>query len=336
MKIQIWGNTCSDLYTLCASCQEWSEDSCCWSPHSWSLGPERWKERIICHSPTWRFACSLAYFNHFRLFAAKRSTIFVEELLPRPKQLQEKFSWKLTFPITDVIHWVRVHSQSIHFHFSVWHPLWHKNFSVNRRDYEFEKRLETIGNVKNLLVERTTAAALTKCVRFWFPQVNISRDGCGVSKVCVAEPENCDPAENNMCILATFESASRPPNVTLLRTELSGYSMDFIALGLTRNSSMVKPTSHAPTFKFRCTGQQVLGAWEKLAREVHSFKKSFTSCSKKRKVCPNNTKTQKCYVNWSRHWCVKHFHTFPLHKPTQRYLTKANSLVWELLGFHWW
>ncbi|XP_075877881.1 putative ferric-chelate reductase 1 [Nelusetta ayraudi] len=67
--------------------------------------------------------------------------------------------------------------------------------------------------------------------------VNISRDGCGESKLCVAEPEDCDPDENNMCFLATFDTESRPPNGTALVTELSGYSMDFVALGLTPDNS---------------------------------------------------------------------------------------------------
>lgn len=101
---------------------------------------------------------------------------------------------------------------------------------------------------KVLSTRRTTTAVLTKCVRVWFPQVNISRDGCGESKLCVADPEKCDPAKNNTCFLATFDTESRPPNGTAVVTELSGYSKDFVALGLIRDSQ-VKPTSHASTFK---------------------------------------------------------------------------------------
>lgn len=131
---------------------------------------------------------------------------------------------------------------------------------------------------KVLSTRRTTTAVLTNCVRVWFQPVNISRDGCGDTKLCVAEPMDCDPADNNMCFLATFDAESRPPNGTVLVTELSGYSMDFVAVGLTPDDSQVKPTSHAPTFKMFTPSEEP---------------KASLPAQKKRKVGPNNTKTQK-------------------------------------------
>lgn len=70
MRMLIRANPCSDPSALCAACQEWSEDSYCWSPPWWSLGPERSRGRI-CHSPTWRFACSMLSFDHLELLTER-------------------------------------------------------------------------------------------------------------------------------------------------------------------------------------------------------------------------------------------------------------------------
>lgn len=75
-------------------------------------------------------------------------------------------------------------------------------------------------------------------------QVNVTRDGCGTTKLCVAEPAGCDPNEDNMCFLLTVdEGTSTPPNGTELMFQLAGYSMGFIALGLTSESSNVRTVS---------------------------------------------------------------------------------------------
>lgn len=78
---------------------------------------------------------------------------------------------------------------------------------------------------------------LNDCV---FYQVNITRDGCGVSKLCVETPNDCDPAANGTCLFASL-TASTPvaPNGTVLSVELRGESMGYIALGLTQNASEV-------------------------------------------------------------------------------------------------
>ncbi|XP_030258235.1 putative ferric-chelate reductase 1 [Sparus aurata] len=69
-------------------------------------------------------------------------------------------------------------------------------------------------------------------------EVNITRDGCGVSKLCVETPNDCDPAANGTCLFASL-TASTPvaPNGTVLSVELRGESMGYIALGLTQNAS---------------------------------------------------------------------------------------------------
>ncbi|XP_036940111.1 putative ferric-chelate reductase 1 [Acanthopagrus latus] len=69
-------------------------------------------------------------------------------------------------------------------------------------------------------------------------EVNITRNGCGVSKLCVETPNDCDPAANSTCLFASL-TASTPmaPNGTILSVELRGESMGYIALGLTQNAS---------------------------------------------------------------------------------------------------
>lgn len=69
-------------------------------------------------------------------------------------------------------------------------------------------------------------------------QVNISRSGCGVSKVCVETPSGCEPAGSGACLFTSVSSgASSPPNGTELSVELSGNSTGFVAMGLTANAS---------------------------------------------------------------------------------------------------
>ncbi|XP_029971114.1 putative ferric-chelate reductase 1 [Salarias fasciatus] len=69
-------------------------------------------------------------------------------------------------------------------------------------------------------------------------QVNITRDGCGATKVCVEEPAACDPAGNSSCLFASVTaSAPAAPNGTDLAVELSGRSAGYIAMGLTANAS---------------------------------------------------------------------------------------------------
>lgn len=70
-------------------------------------------------------------------------------------------------------------------------------------------------------------------------QVNITRDGCGVTKLCVETPDACDPAANTSCLFVSLmTSAMMAPNGTKVAVELSGESMGYIALGLTADPTM--------------------------------------------------------------------------------------------------
>ncbi|XP_074508162.1 putative ferric-chelate reductase 1 [Sebastes fasciatus] len=71
-------------------------------------------------------------------------------------------------------------------------------------------------------------------------QVNITRDGCGTTKLCVETPGDCDPAATTGgCLFASVAAGtSMAPNGTKLSIELRGYSMGFVAFGLTTNATM--------------------------------------------------------------------------------------------------
>ncbi|XP_037642547.1 putative ferric-chelate reductase 1 isoform X2 [Sebastes umbrosus] len=71
-------------------------------------------------------------------------------------------------------------------------------------------------------------------------QVNITRDGCGTTKLCVETPDNCDPAATTGgCLFASVVAGtSMAPNGTKLSIELRGYSMGFVAFGLTTNATV--------------------------------------------------------------------------------------------------
>ncbi|XP_070830052.1 putative ferric-chelate reductase 1 [Chaetodon trifascialis] len=69
-------------------------------------------------------------------------------------------------------------------------------------------------------------------------QVNITQAGCGVTKLCVATPDGCDPTGNTSCLfLSVIASTPVAPNGTDLSVELRGDSMGYVAMGLTANAS---------------------------------------------------------------------------------------------------
>ncbi|KAK3566996.1 hypothetical protein QTP86_008531 [Hemibagrus guttatus] len=70
------------------------------------------------------------------------------------------------------------------------------------------------------------------------PALNITRTGCGSTKLCVSNESNCDPAGNSSC----FFSSVQVKNQTL-SFELSGTTTGYVALGLIKQNS---------TFVFVC------------------------------------------------------------------------------------
>ncbi|XP_024291836.1 putative ferric-chelate reductase 1 [Oncorhynchus tshawytscha] len=69
-------------------------------------------------------------------------------------------------------------------------------------------------------------------------EVNITRTGCGLTKLCVETPEQCDPTGKTSCLFASIvTTAPSPPNGVDLSVELLGDSSGYIALGLTANET---------------------------------------------------------------------------------------------------
>nr|XP_046264499.1 putative ferric-chelate reductase 1 [Scatophagus argus] len=91
-------------------------------------------------------------------------------------------------------------------------------------------------------------------------QVNVTRDGCGLTKLCVEVPDDCDPTAGSPCLFASLAaSTSVAPNSTDLSIGLRGDSMGYIALGLTVNPTQgttmlficAQNSSNNGTFFFR-------------------------------------------------------------------------------------
>ncbi|XP_029687088.1 ferric-chelate reductase 1-like [Takifugu rubripes] len=63
--------------------------------------------------------------------------------------------------------------------------------------------------------------------------LKITRDGCGTTELCLASPDNCDPAGNDSCMFVSFEFV--PPAQVIFR--LRGDSGFYTTVGLTQNFS---------------------------------------------------------------------------------------------------
>ncbi|XP_051280136.1 putative ferric-chelate reductase 1 [Dicentrarchus labrax] len=68
-------------------------------------------------------------------------------------------------------------------------------------------------------------------------EVNITRTGCGVTKLCVETPGNCDPSGTSSCLFGSVVANTSATNGAELSIELRGDSEGYIALGLTVNAS---------------------------------------------------------------------------------------------------
>lgn len=70
-----------------------------------------------------------------------------------------------------------------------------------------------------------------------FLQVNISRAGCSVSKVCFSEPANCDPTVSTDCFFMSAMMLS--DSNTTIHYEMTGPSNGYISFGFSHDEIMV-------------------------------------------------------------------------------------------------
>ncbi|XP_061775525.1 uncharacterized protein LOC133567923 isoform X2 [Nerophis ophidion] len=82
------------------------------------------------------------------------------------------------------------------------------------------------------------------------PMLNINRDGCDETIVCLEEPDNCNPETDDGCLFASIDVTSTEPITATVR--LSGNSSGYIAMGVTPN------ISEGTTLLFAC-GQNISG-----------------------------------------------------------------------------
>ncbi|XP_060901309.1 putative ferric-chelate reductase 1 isoform X2 [Labrus mixtus] len=116
-------------------------------------------------------------------------------------------------------------------------------------------------------------------------EVNITRDGCGATKLCVETPNDCDPsATNGSCLFGSvMASTPMPPNGANLNMELRGFSEGYVALGLTADQSQgttmlfvcAQNSSNNGSFFFRTMQRNntngVLTPLERIVREIRGM-----------------------------------------------------------------
>lgn len=86
-----------------------------------------------------------------------------------------------------------------------------------------------------------STVCVTDCICLREYQVEITREGCGVTKLCLETPDDCDPASCGSCLFTSLVTtpveAADGLNISF---ELRGRSTDYIAVGLTLDIFKVK------------------------------------------------------------------------------------------------
>ncbi|XP_054623429.1 uncharacterized protein LOC129176927 [Dunckerocampus dactyliophorus] len=67
--------------------------------------------------------------------------------------------------------------------------------------------------------------------------LDINRDGCGETKLCVESPDDCDPQGDEPCLFTSLNTTTGMGSGFNLSVELSGNSSGFIAMGLTQDAA---------------------------------------------------------------------------------------------------
>ncbi|XP_068605299.1 putative ferric-chelate reductase 1 [Brachionichthys hirsutus] len=72
-------------------------------------------------------------------------------------------------------------------------------------------------------------------------QPNITRDGCGTTKLCVENPAGCIPCAGNSCLFSSLViGMAMPPNGYQATVQLSGESGGYVAIGLIMSQDITK------------------------------------------------------------------------------------------------
>ncbi|KAK9538530.1 hypothetical protein VZT92_003693 [Zoarces viviparus] len=93
--------------------------------------------------------------------------------------------------------------------------------------------------VAALVVYVTQSVQGTGHLSFSNATVDITRSGCGVTKLCVETPDDCAPDGTDNCLFTSVVAAAPvAPNGAMLSIELRGDSSGYIALGLSVDASL--------------------------------------------------------------------------------------------------
>nr|XP_055037978.1 putative ferric-chelate reductase 1 isoform X2 [Misgurnus anguillicaudatus] len=67
------------------------------------------------------------------------------------------------------------------------------------------------------------------------PTVSTSNSGCGVSKVCFSQPDNCDPTTNTACYFMSVQSSSSQSE---MQVQIVGPGSGYVAIGFSDDQAM--------------------------------------------------------------------------------------------------
>ncbi|XP_049603698.1 uncharacterized protein [Syngnathus scovelli] len=95
-----------------------------------------------------------------------------------------------------------------------------------------------LGPLTVLLTEQVNLTNAEGNITIPVPVLNINRDGCGNSKLCVESPNDCNPMNDTGCLFTSLKTTTNTTAGTFdIRVELAGESDGYVALGLTANAS---------------------------------------------------------------------------------------------------
>ncbi|XP_051990761.1 putative ferric-chelate reductase 1 [Xyrauchen texanus] len=116
---------------------------------------------------------------------------------------------------------------------------------------------------------------------------NITRNGCGINKLCVENPAGCDPSGSSQCFFASSHFSSTNKSLAF---EISGNSPGYITLATGVNSLLSQGTNivfvcgnNNGSFFFQTTtlinNTQVITNWLNVSNIQGSIRKSLIQCA---------------------------------------------------------
>ncbi|XP_073719785.1 putative ferric-chelate reductase 1 [Misgurnus anguillicaudatus] len=93
------------------------------------------------------------------------------------------------------------------------------------------KPTSTLTAAPNISISKPASTPVTAA-----PTVSTSNSGCGVSKVCFSQPDNCDPITNTACYFMSVQSSSSQSE---MQVQIVGPGSGYVAIGFSDDQEMV-------------------------------------------------------------------------------------------------